>query len=264
MQGLMEPWARAIRANGGQIITDCKPVEILIEGGRTVGALGVDRHNVLLEVRAPLVLFTGASWELLELINSSALPEAFVRDARALEAYKGDLVGWQAALSRLPRLRSTGEPDEHDGWNRFLLGAECHYHGGYQIPSMTSRRAAPEGKHVLCMVMNRWLQGGSRTAQPWDEAKRALAANIDYLRQYVYVDLDDCILWNRHVYHSAPQAMTWWHGPGPRHELDGAGVDGLLLAGHTLEAPSSIGNIDMGGYVGQLAAERALELAGSA
>ena len=264
MQGLMEPWARTIRANGGRIITDCKPVEILVEGGRSVGALGVDRHNVLLEVRAPLVVFTGASWELPELINSSALPEAFVSDARALEAYKGDLVGWQAALSRLPRLRSTGEPDEHDGWNRFLMGAECRYQGGYQIPSLTSRRAAPEGKHELCLVMNRWLQGGSRTSQPWAEARRALDANLEYLRQHVYVDLDDCIEWNRHVYHAAPQAMTWWHGPGPRHELESAGVGGLLLASQTLEAPSSIGNVDMGAYAGRLAADRALELAGSA
>ncbi len=264
MQGLMEPWARAIRARGGQIITDCKPVEILVEGGRSVGALGVDRHNVLLEVRAPLVMFTGAAWELLELIDSAALPEQFVRDVRALETYKGDLVGWQAALSRLPRLRSSGEPDEHDGWNRFLVGSECRYQGGYQMPSLTSQRAAPEGKHVLCMVMNRWLQGGSRTPQPWAEARRALDANLDYLRDRLYADLDDCIEWSRHVYHTAPQAMTWWHGPGPRHELDSAGIGGLLLASHTLEAPSSIGNVDMGAYAGRLAAQRALELAASA
>jgi len=263
MQGLMEPWARTIRAHGGRIVTDCKPVEILVEGGRCAGALGVDRHNVVTEVRAPVVVFTGASWELLELIDSQTLPEAFVRDAEALEAFKGDLVGWQAALSRLPRLRASGLPDEHDGWNRFLFGPECRYQGGYQIPSLTSRAAAPEGKHVLCLVMNRWLQGGSRTPQPWAEAKRTLDSNIAYLREHVYADLDDCVEWSRHVYHAAPQAMTWWHGPGPRHEIDSAGIDGLLLACHTLEAPSSIGNVDMGAFAGRLAAESAVKLLGS-
>ncbi len=264
MQGLMEPWARAIRARGGHIVTDCRPVEILVEHGRAVGALGVDPHCQLLEVRAPRVVFTSAAWELAELVDSATLPASFVRDARALEAYKGDLVGWQAALSRLPRLRASGEPDAHDGWNRFLEGPECTYRGGYQIPSLTSRRAAPDGKHVLCMVMNRWLQGGSRTPQPWGEARRALDANLAYLREHVYSDLDDCIEWARHVYHPAPQAMTWWHGPGPRHGLEDAGIGGLLLASHTLEAPSSVGNVDMGAYAGRLAAQRALELAASA
>ena len=41
-------------------------------------------------------------------------------------------------------------------------------------------------------------------------------------------------------------------------------IGGLLLASHTLEAPSSIGNVDMGAYAGRLASQRALELAASA
>ena len=63
---------------------------------------------------------------------------------------------------------------------------------------------------------------------------------LSSIEGFVYVDLDDCIEWNRHVYHAAPQAMTWWHGPGPRHELESAGVGGLLLASQTLEiAPTT-------------------------
>jgi phytoene dehydrogenase-like protein len=259
MQGLMQPWARAILEHGGQIATDCRPVEILVEAGKVTGALGVDRHNVVVEAHAPVVIFTFPVWELFELLDDSSLPDDLVRDAHALEAYKGDLVGWQAALSRLPRLRSTGEPETHDGWNRFLAGRECRYQGGYQMPSLTSRRAAPEGKHVLCMVMNRWLQGGSRTPQPWAEGQRALQQNIEYLRGF-YTDLEECVEWSRYIYCPAPQAMTWWHTPGPRHGLEVPGVEGLLLAAHTLEASSSIGNVDMGAFAGHQAATRAHEL----
>ena len=44
MQGLIEPWARAIRARGGEIALGWKPVEIVVEGGRVHGAVAVDRH----------------------------------------------------------------------------------------------------------------------------------------------------------------------------------------------------------------------------
>lgn len=261
MQGLMEPWARAIRERGGEIVLDCRPVEILLEAGRARGVLGVDRHNVLREVRAPVVIFTPPVWELFELVDAAGVGEELVATARALRGFRGDLIGWQAGLSRLPRLAASGEPDDHDGWNRFVAGPQREYRGGYLIPSLTSRRAAPPGRHLLTVMMNRWVQGGSRTPQGWAEGRRLLDENVDYLRRF-YRDLDDCTQWTRHVYHAAPQAMTWWHAPAPRHGLESPGLEGVLLAGHTLEAPASIGNVDVAAFAGRAAARRAAELLG--
>src|SRR5207247_304472 len=56
MQGLMEPWARAIRARGGEIALGWKPVEIVVEGGAVRGAVAVDRTNLVREVRAAAVI----------------------------------------------------------------------------------------------------------------------------------------------------------------------------------------------------------------
>ena len=58
MQGLMEPWARAIRGGGGEIALGWKPVEIVVETGVVRGAVAVDRTNLVREVRAPVVITT--------------------------------------------------------------------------------------------------------------------------------------------------------------------------------------------------------------
>src|SRR5215467_2481516 len=46
MQGLMEPWARAIRSRGGEIALGWKPVEIVVDGGRVRGAVAVDTTDL--------------------------------------------------------------------------------------------------------------------------------------------------------------------------------------------------------------------------
>ena len=54
MQGLMEPWARAIRARGGEIALGWKPVEIVVDDGRVRGGVAVDTANLVGEVAAPV------------------------------------------------------------------------------------------------------------------------------------------------------------------------------------------------------------------
>src|SRR5438094_16069 len=73
MQGLMEPWARAIRARGGEIALGWKPVEIVVEGGAVRGAVAVDRTNLVREVRAPAVITTYPVWENFDLIDERLL-----------------------------------------------------------------------------------------------------------------------------------------------------------------------------------------------
>src|SRR5262249_35204414 len=63
MQGLVEPWARAIRARGGEIALGWKPVEIVVDGGAVRGAVAVDRTNLVREVWAPVAISTYPVWE---------------------------------------------------------------------------------------------------------------------------------------------------------------------------------------------------------
>jgi len=50
--------------------------------------------------------------------------------------------------------------------------------------------------------------------------------------------------------------MSWSWAPVRRHELTVPGIDGLLLASATLEAPAGI--VDIGAYAGRAAARAAL------
>ena len=258
-QGLMEPWARAIRERGGVIALGWKPVEIVVDQGRARGVVAVDRTNFVWHVEAPVVISTYPVWENFDLIDERRFDPAFVAAARELERHRADLVGWQAGLARLPTVRSTGKQEHHAGWNRLLYGDERVYRGGYHIPSMTSRRSAPPGKHLLELVMARWFRGGSTSGQSWTAARAELDQAVAYLRRF-YADLDECIEWSRYQYVAAPQTTSWAWAPVVRHPLEPPGVRNLLLATSTLEADAAI--VDLAAYAGLQAARRALTLLG--
>src|SRR5258706_436786 len=51
-------------------------------------------------------------------------------------------------LKEIPRKRD-GVLEDWIGWNRLLVGDDRTYGGGWFIPSLASKRSAPEGKHLL-------------------------------------------------------------------------------------------------------------------
>jgi phytoene dehydrogenase-like protein len=257
MQGIMEPFARAVRERCGEIALGWKPIEIVVDDGRVRGAVAVDRSNLVREIRAPFVITTYPVWETFDLIDARRFPRVLVAAAEALRAYRADLIGWHAGLRRLPTVRATGKPDDHPGWNRFLLGGpgERRYAGGYHIPSLTSRRAAPPGKHLLSWVMARFFDGGSTAGPSWTEARAHLDMAIAYLRRF-YADLDECLEWSAYHHVAAPQSMSWSWAPVKRHGLTVPGIEGLLLAGATVEAPAGI--VDISAWAGREAARRVL------
>jgi hypothetical protein len=221
------------------------------------GAVAVDRSNLVREIRAPFAITTYPVWEAFDLIDARRFPREFVAAAEALRAYRADLIGWHAGLRRLPTVRATGMADDHPGWNRFLLGGpgERRYAGGYHIPSLTSRRAAPPGKHLLSWVMARFFDGGSTAGPSWSEARAHLDMAIAYLRRF-YADLDECLEWSAYHHVAAPQSMSWSWAPVKRHGLTVPGIEGLLLAGATIEAPAGI--VDISAWAGREAARRVL------
>ena len=257
MQGVVEPFARAVRAYGGEIALGWKPVHVVVEDGAVRGAVAVDRANLVREVRAPVVVSTYPLWENLELVDARVLPAALVAAARALVTHRADLVGWVAGLTRLPRVRATGKAEDHAGWNRILRGPERRYHGGWHIPSLSSRRAAPDGHHLLHLVIARFLGGGTAAVESWPEARARVDEAVAYLRRY-YADLDECVAWSAHQHVAAPQSMSWAWAPVQRHGLEVPGVRGLLLAGSTIESPAAV--VDIGAWAGRAAAHAALAL----
>ena len=259
MQGVVEPFARAVRAGGGEIALGWKPVHIVIEDGAACGAVAVDRANLVREVRAPVVVSTYPLWENLDLLDPRLVPADLRESARALVAHRADLVGWVAGLRRLPRVRATGEPEDHAGWNRILRGPERRYHGGWHLPSLTSHRAAPAGHHLLHLVIARFLGDASATLESWPEARARVDEGVAYLGRY-YADLDDCVGWSAHQHVAAPQSMSWAWAPVRRHGLEVPGVKGLFLAGSTIESPAAV--VDIGAWAGRSAAHAALALLG--
>jgi phytoene dehydrogenase-like protein len=256
MQGLVAPWARAIRARGGEIALGWKPVEVVVDEGAVAGAVAVDRANLVREIRAPVVVSTYPVWENFDLIDERRFPADFVDAARELRRHRADLVGWQAGLSRLPVVRATNRPEHHAGWNRLLWGPEREYRGGYQLASMTSRHTAPAGKHLLSLVMARFFDGGSTASESWTGARGRLDQAIEYLHRF-YADLDATIEWSAYQYVTAPQTASWAWAPIRRHGLTVPGIRGLYLAGSTVEAPAGI--VDVGAWAGMEAARAAME-----
>src|SRR5262249_55902535 len=163
-----------------------------------------DCANLVREVRAPIVISTYPVWENFDLIDARRFSPDFVAAAEELKRYRADLVGWQAGLRRVPTVRATARCDDHAGWNRFLLGPEGQrsYGGGYRIPSLTSRRAAPPGKHLLSCVLARFFDGGTTAGPSWTAARAHLDMAIAYLRRY-YADHDDSIEWSAYQYVTA-------------------------------------------------------------
>ncbi len=256
MQGLLAPFARALVARGGEIALGWKPVEIMVADGAVRGVVAVDRTNLVREVHAPVVIGTYPVWEQFDLVDRARFPPAFVAAADALRSHQADLIGWQVGLHRLPAVRATGLPEDHAGWNRILAGAERAYRGGWQLTSLTSRSAAPPGKHLLSLVAARWVRDGTPS---WASARAELDEAIAYLHRF-YADLDACTEWSAYQWVTAPQTMSWAWAPLRRHDLEVATIRGLLLAGSTIESPAGI--VDIGAWAGLAAARRALALLG--
>ena len=169
--------------------------------------------------------------------------------ARALEDEQAEAVAWQAGLRRTPRIRASGRPDTHVGWNRLLVGPERRFHGGFQIPSLASRSSAPGGGQLLHVFIARWLRRDQRSS--WVRASETLDAAVTYLHDY-YADLEECILWSARQLIERPALHSWFWAPVRRHGIRMPGCDGLYLASSSFE--SDAGPVDIAAHAGLEAA----------
>lgn len=249
VQGLIVPFAEAIEERGGRILSGFAPLRVLFEGDRAVGMVALNQAQLIVEVRAADTIIAHPVWQALELLPTVKIDAGLAEMAAALKAASADAVCWQAGLRRVPRLRSTGDLDDHVGWNRVLIGEDKRYNGGYHLPSLGSRASAPEGEHLLHAFVGRWLAGDPE--DDWPTMRARVDLIVEHLRAY-YLDFDDCVLWSAYQYLSAPAFLSWYWAPVPRHGVRAPGLESLFLAGTTIE--SDAGPIDIAAHAGLEAA----------
>ncbi|NQZ96718.1 MAG: NAD(P)-binding protein [Myxococcales bacterium] len=253
MQGAIAPFERALVERGGRVILSHQPVEITFDGERSSGFVAINDNHLALEVRAPVSVISYPIWSALPLLPPERRDAELVSISERLEDHCTDAIGLQIGLSRMPVLRDTGEVETHTGWNRLLIGPDKHFRGGFHFPSLSSRAAAPAGKHLLHCLITRWLRRDERIG--WDETK----ATADAARRYLsscYADFDDCVEWEARQWVQRPAVMGWFWAPVRRHGVRVPGCPGLYLANSTIE--SDAGPVDISAQAGMQAARAIL------
>lgn len=245
MQGFMEPYARAIRANGGTIALGLKPFEILVEHQRAAGVVVRDMSHTIQVLRAPAVVYAEPAWDVFEVLSERYLPDELVENLRKLQRYNGDAATINLGLTRLPTVRATGEPDSYAGWNRVLQGQDRRYGGGWHIPSLISHKTAPVGWHLLTAVFGTSGRGypGIEPFESLADAQSRLDPIIDYAREY-YRDLDEIIEFK--TYHIIPapttQGATW--KAIRKAPVEAPTVSGLYFVANTTEVGGTYHDIE--------------------
>ncbi len=254
MQGLVAPFAEAIEARGGRLLLGLEPAEVLFAGERAAGLVARDESHLALEVRARSVVLAYPVWQALALVPAARVDPSLAALARALEDEQAEAIGWQAGLTRLPRLRATGQAEAHVGWNRLLVGPERRYLGGFHLPSLACASAAPPGRQLLHAFVARWAARDERVA--WSEARASIERVLAYLRSF-YLDLDACVEWSATQWIERPACLAWYWAPLLRHGVHVPGCPGLYLASTTFE--SEAGPVDISAHAGLEAARAILE-----
>jgi len=90
-----------------------------------------------------------------------------LKDTATCPHHKPVGASWDDALKRRRFViypGKVGEAETFRGWNRFFVGQDRVYKGGFHIPSLSSRASAPEGRHLLHAMIVRWLRADEARA----------------------------------------------------------------------------------------------------
>jgi hypothetical protein len=102
---------------------------------------------------------------------------------------------------------------------------------------------APEGKHLLEVVISHWGEKGATRWRRWQDARAAVDRIIEYVRWY-YTDLDECVEWSRYQYLSGPEMRACYLKPVARHPVKVPTVEGLYMAGCTSEGQGAYQDLE--------------------
>lgn len=242
MQTMIEPWVRAIEANGGEMWLGWKPIEIIIEReratagaggkrGRVAGVVALNTSNLVQVLKAPIVVTDHYGWNLPNLIDRRLLPEDFLTRAEDTRKFQTEGIGWIGSFTRLPRLRETGEQESFSGFQRIIFGEGLprFYHSTFHWTSLTDPDMAPDGRHQMAI----WGLHPARFSE-WMDAKAGVDTSLEFVRNY-YSDFDACLEWGRYQWTQAPQYFGWHLMPVLRHPVTVSTLVGLYCASSTAE-----------------------------
>jgi phytoene dehydrogenase-like protein len=233
MQGYMEPFARAIRAAGGEVRLEHKLLEMTVADGTARGVLVRDERGFVTEIEADFVIYAGIAYDLENYLSKELIDHSWWEKAYSTKKHELPTTALYLGLKEIPRKRD-GRLEDWTGWNRLLVGENRTYNGGWFIPSLASRRSAPEGKQLLEAVY-----GGPAS---YGNGKKALETLLNYIKAY-YPGIESLIEWQQVQYHTAPSTTGWSFSGSERVPVEGP-LGGLFMVSSTSEVQGSYQEIE--------------------
>ncbi|HEY0694802.1 MAG TPA: FAD-dependent oxidoreductase [Kribbella sp.] len=233
MQGYMEPFARVIRSCGGEIRLNNKLLEMKVAGHTARGVVLRDKYGFVTEVDADYVIFAGIAYDLENYVSREEIDESWWLKAYSTKKHEKPTTAMYLGLKELPR-KKDGQQEDWTGWNRLLKGDDRVYQGGWFIPSLSSRRTAPEGKHLLEAVY-----GGPDS---YGDGLNSLHTLMGFITEY-YPDIESLIEWRKVQYHTAPSTIGWTFSVPERVPVEGP-LRGLYMVATTSEVQGSYQDIE--------------------
>lgn len=238
MAGLIQPYAGIIRDNGGEVRLGLKTLEIVVKDQKVTGIVVQDVSSYTEMLEAPVVVCNLNIWDALDVIDENLLPEDLVKNARKASRHQGDVMTYNAGLSRMPTIRADNRVEDFNGWNRVQRGPDWEYNGGWFFPSLTSDLMAPKGKHIVCAEHG---SNGPGAFKNFKEAKGHVDRLVSYMREY-YKDLEEVTEWEGYFLNKGPTIADWVFTGVPGAPMKAPTIEGLYFVGETVEVP--------GGFVG--------------
>jgi phytoene dehydrogenase-like protein len=205
--------------HGGELRTQARASEILIENGRARGAIVKQEGGRIERVEAPLVVTAFPIWDLFDLVDEAVFPPDFALQVKHLE--KTTAVFGVIAATREPL---------YEGKHFLLTDARRAGYplAGYMATNV-SPRVSPEGEHlfeVSCICDSELGQDRERLNGKIDLMKADL--------EEMFPRWEEKVIWEKPYFHWVESARTpgreGVYRPGPKPPA----VDGLYFTGDTV------------------------------
>jgi len=152
---IAEGFASAVTGAEGDIVTNAKVTELMIQGGKAIGVI-VDIDGKTTEIKAPVVVCTVPPKALLNLVPENALPQDFVRLTKRI--IHTSMVAGQFGMTKPLHTFCGLDIDPRVFYHTSLLIPESEglFRGNVPLDiislSSIAPTTAPEGKHLTGMA----------------------------------------------------------------------------------------------------------------
>jgi phytoene desaturase len=173
-QTMVDAWAAAIAANGGELVLGQEVERILVEDGKAAGVVAGEWT-----IRAPLVISNADMTQTFErLVGWEALPSSYARRIQRMTPATSAFIVYAATTLDLAALGLAHEifllkhASNEVNWQQTLRGEPCCL--GITAPTVADPSLAPAGEHLFTTVALMPYDIGV----PWHEVKERITAEI--------------------------------------------------------------------------------------